>query len=143
MDMHVLATWLPLLKIEAESTQLRARVSVYVFGKRVRFGSGGGKKKFNRAYLRAPSLHNTRVKTAYGLNEPLLTGLLCGMIGFVGSVIEIGDLEQFPEFVSANDYLRVEASSDLNVGKTIANYLKIRRAEKQVRRKKYGSVNVN
>jgi len=140
MYMHVLMTWLPLLRVEAKTINLRPRVSVYLFGKKVSSGFMRKRKTSGSDLIRALSLENTRIKTYYGLSEPHFTGILFGALNFVSSVVESYALEQYPEFVPAEEYLRVEAESDLNAGRTIVNLMKLRKSR---RRKNYGSVGFN
>lgn len=142
IDMHVSMTWLPLLKIEAKTIHLRAHISVYIFSKKIISKFIKKRRGVDKSVLKALSLQNTCIRTFYGLNEPHLTGMLYGAIGFISSLIEIEALEQFPEFVPINEYLRIEANSKLNVGKTIVNLIQIK-FEKSKGRKNYGSVKLN
>lgn len=140
MDMKLYASWLTIFKITAERMNFRTHIAVHAF--KLRLYSGFIKKagrSFNTDILRALSLSDTELKTRYGLNEPHITGILFGTLSAIGSMAGIERFEQHTEFITADEYLEIEGSSELNIGKTVTNYLRLKSKERK-RRKYHGSI---
>jgi len=142
MDMNLDMSWLKFIRIRAETVEYRTYVSAYIFKSRLYYKllKKNG-KKFDTDMLRALSLSDTRLETHYGLSEPHITGIVFGALSFIASMVGVESFEQYPEFISNGEYLQVDGSSKLNIGKTIKNYVQLKLRERK-RRKNYGSVSV-
>jgi len=142
MEMKLNISWLKFLRITAKNVNLRIHVSAYVLKARIysRFIKKTG-KSFNSDVLKALSLNNTEVKTYYGMNEPHMTGILFGALSFIVSMAGVQRFEQYPEFIPDDEYLQIEGNSELNIGKTITNYVQLKLRERK-RRKYHGAISV-
>jgi|GEM_PF-826237 len=140
MDLRLRASWLGFVKLRAERMNSRTHITVHIFGLKIYSGfikkTGKG---FNTDMIRVISLSNTELKTSYGLNEPHISGILFGALSAIGSVARIERFEQRTEFVTADEYFEMEGNSELNIGKTITNYLRLKTKERK-RRKYHGSI---
>lgn len=133
MELHV--SWLRFLRAIVKRVNSRTHVAAYVFKGRIYSGflkkTGKG---FNSEVIKALSLSDTEVKTSYGLSGPHITGILFGVLSAVASVVGLERFEQYPEFFSGEEYLQIEGSSKLNIGRTVANYVRSK-LKKRKRRK--------
>lgn len=142
MEMKLNMSWLNFLRITAKTVDFRIHVTAHVF--KARIYSGFIKKtgkSFNGDILKALSLDNTELKTYYGLNEPHMTGILFGALSFIVSMAGVQRFEQYPQFISEDEYLHIEGSSELNIGKTGTNYVRLKLRERK-RRRNHGSISV-
>lgn len=121
-DMHLAMVWLRDIKINAVIKELRPYVSVFVFDREVmsRFLK---KRKGQGGTITALALHDTDVRISYGLNSFAATGLISAALGVLGSVGKIDHFEQIPEFLPADEYLKIDAATKLNIGKTVSNMI--------------------
>ncbi|MGE4485703.1 MAG: hypothetical protein AB7C97_11400 [Oscillospiraceae bacterium] len=142
MDMHLLMKWLSILKIEVNIIGIRAHISVFIFNMKIVSKFLANKRGSGKIVLKALSFQDTCIRTLYGLNSPHLTGIFYGAVSFISSLINVRELEQHPEFIPSKEYLRIEASSDLNAGKTMVNLIKLK-FKKSKERKNYELVKFN
>jgi len=124
-ELHSSMQWLSLLQVEAEMAPSRPHISVYLFGKKLFSKLIMKRKKANHTVLSALSLQNTRIKAYYGLHAPHLTGIFNAVISMLASFIDAESFEQYPEFIPAHEYLKIQGSANLNVGKTIAHMMQL------------------
>ncbi|NLL45325.1 MAG: hypothetical protein GX250_00775 [Clostridiales bacterium] len=140
MELHV--SWLGVLRACVKRVNFRTHVAAYVFKARIYSGflkkTGKG---FNSEIIRALSLSDTELKTCYGLNGPHITGILFGVLSAIASMVGLERFEQYPEFLSGEEYLQIEGSSKLNIGRTVSNYVRLK-LKKRKRRKYHGSLSV-
>lgn len=128
-DARLILCWTPpLLNITVEMRGGRPQYSVYlfhrpIFQKRVL----KRKRKGNQpALLRALSLSHTRAQIQFGLQDPSQTGLLCGALGLLGSYLHADDLELHPDFIPNQEYLRLRATTNVNLMATVVNYMQLK-----------------
>ncbi len=131
MDMHATAFWLkPLIKITAKPADTRLKISLYIFNKKLisrLMTKASGKKRRGRVdQLKALSVQDSRVEIFYGLNEPAVTGVLCGLISSFNSIVGIKELKQYPNFLPYEEYILISANIKINMGKTIANLIMLK-----------------
>jgi hypothetical protein len=60
----------------------------------------------------------------YGFSDPYITGITCGSINAASELADFVDLSQKPDFMSEDDYIRLDATAKVNIGNTLLNYLK-------------------
>lgn len=137
------ARWMP-FRIEARVRDFRVFISVLFFGKRIYNGYMKQRKKSRKgkAVYEALDLSNTRAKISYGFNEPYLTGIFCAASGFGTVLFRSADIELDPVFFPEDEFLRIDAGTDINAGKTLVNMLKNKIANTG-RRKNYGPAQSN
>lgn len=122
MDMHISARWLSLFRMKLELVQMH--ISVYFVNFRIVSQKIQRKGKTDKSVLKALSLQNSRIRTCFGFSDPGMTGLSFGAVSFLGALFGIEEIEQFPEFIPEKEFLRFEVTSDLNLGRTIANRIR-------------------
>jgi len=118
--------WLPGMTAELRLNSSGTHLSVRIFGltiidKRI---VQKKKKKLDLTTVKLISASNTRIAANYGLNDPYQTGLLHAILCFFGCFIAVDSLELMPNFVPANEHLRIAASSNLNMGSTAVRLFK-------------------
>lgn len=126
MDMHLTAVWLSLFKITAKPENSKMKISVYILNQKVMTKIPRKKKKANLTLLRALSLQDNQIEIFYGLNEPQIAGLVCGVLSSLREVLRIPGLRQYPNFLPENEYLRISANVRLNLGKTLVNLMSMK-----------------
>jgi hypothetical protein len=100
-----------------------------------------GKKRVKPDAYRALSLHNSNAYVRYGLGDPFSTGIACGILDIIQYYLKDVVFTQTPDFMPDRDYLILEADTELYIGKTIYNYLRLKaKNSKPKRRNQYGSV---
>jgi hypothetical protein len=139
MDMHAQATWMP-VKVEASVKDYRLFIRVLLFRKKVYAGflKPGKKRRKGRVQLEALDLSNTRAFVAYGFNEPYLTGIFSAAADITASLLNAADIELEPAFIPDNEFLKIEARTDLNAGKTLIRILR-KKLQRTGRKTHYGS----
>lgn len=141
MDMYATAGWMRFVRVEARIIDYRLHITVFLLRKKISSGFvKSGKKGRPAALFESMSLSNTTAKISYGFNEPHLTGIFSAAADFAAALIKTADIELEPEFQTDNEFLRIEAATDLNAGKTLFNMLK-----KKItgRRRNYGTAKFN
>jgi len=121
-DMHVTLFWLyPLLKsvIRRENNMLVA--DIYLLNRRFLT------KRINQ---KLPSTGNTNilksinptdihVDTRYGFRDPFVTGLATSAITMASEYFNVESLNQRPDFLAINDYISLDATARLNLGRSL------------------------
>jgi hypothetical protein len=111
-------------------------VSVYL--KRIRIFSklikpkGGKKNKWK--YIKALDLNDSFANVYYGLDNPFSTGIVSGIIQMIQFSFKNIQISQFPDFLSVQEYVRINAGTELNPGKTLAKLMRIKLENKRKRR---------
>ena len=144
MDMYATADWMPSIRVEIRIIDYRLSVTVSLFRKNIYTGFLKHEKKGRAEKLLIESLQlsNTAVKIAYGFQEPYLTGIFSAAADFAAALIRTADIELAPVFNAGNDFLRIDAKTELNAGKTLINMLR-KKFARTGRRKNYGSAQFN
>jgi hypothetical protein len=146
MIMQAFISWISVLRIKAEVVNLKVRISVTLFNKKII--SKPLKRRRNAGNIsystirNALDLQHTKIRIFYGLSKPHLTGLFCGAVNFISALIKSETIEQYPDFIPSEEFLRIEASTTLNAGKTLSNLIKLRLNEKK-RSRYHGPVKLN
>jgi hypothetical protein len=149
MDMRAWFKWL-FVRAEADVIDYKVHLEVYLAGWRV-FSDVLKKKgrqdrtthmstsaqyasKFN-----ALDLHDTRVRMSYGFNEPQFTGIFCAAGCFIDTLLQDAEIEQYPDFLPDSEFLKIEAETNVNAGKTLLNMVQSK-FHGERRRKNYGTI---
>ena len=100
-----------------------------------------GKGKNRNAYFKALKLRNVHVKAYYGLNDPFLMGIIYGIAEWIHAFVNIEKFEQFPEFISAKEFVSIEADCNFVPGTAIIALIRTKTSNyKTKRRDHYGPV---
>ena len=131
-DMYARMRWLSFIGVDARLINYRLFITARLFSRKVaeRFINKGNKSKSRYGVVKALALSDTRVKMAYGLNEPFLTGIFCAAADFAGALINNAGIELDPHFIPDQEFVRIKAATSLNLGKTFIN-LAIQKFRKQ------------
>ena len=76
------------------------------------------------------------VNTSYGFVHPSTTGITCGAVNSALQFINIDSFSNIPDFMSAHDYIYLDAKASVNLGASLINltkYYKNRRNLKWIR----------
>lgn len=143
-EMTIGGRCLGVIRIEGTVSGGRIQVMVRLFSIRIYSGcpkAKRGRRKLSvRSLLDAAALAGTRVRFTYGSTEPHRTGFFCAAGEFIRTLLRTADVAVEPVFLPENEFLTVEASTRLNVGKTLLNLLAARLHTKKPRRRhRYGS----
>lgn len=139
MDMHALAKWTRIIKIQARVINNHLFITAYILRLRIYAGhlKPGKKSGSKKTLFEALDLSRTHAKISYGFSEPYLTGIFCAAADFAASLLQSADIELEPEFLPENEYLIIAAETQLNAGKTLINMIRMK-FENAKRRKNYG-----
>jgi hypothetical protein len=96
-----------------------------------------GKKQFSLKDFPALALQKTYANIFYGLANPFNTGIANGIISVIQSFVPDVSIIQNPDYIPDNEYVIVKAGTEINLGRTAVNFIKMRRNK---RRKNYGTV---
>jgi hypothetical protein len=135
MKMMATMTWLKILKAEVTVVDFKPHISLYFRGKKIYSKIRKKKMKADKSSWRALSLHDSKIRTFYGLSQPHLTGIFFAAANFLSSLTETIEIEQFPEYAPLNEYLRIEAETSVNLGKTLFNLISLKINRKRRREK--------
>jgi hypothetical protein len=129
-DMSIRASWLSFLRVTARVIEYRLYIQVFLFNLNIvsRYLKSKGKRQRPADLIRAPELHGTEIKIRYGLNEPNLTGIFFSAAEFIAALIDGARVEIYPDFLPIIEFLRVEAATNLNIGRTVLNLAQLKRA---------------
>ncbi len=124
MKMMADIIWLKAIRAEVRVIGFSPHITFYFLGRRV--FSKILKGKTDMSFTGALSLRDTRIKTFYGLTAPHLTGIFYAASAFLASLVDSAALEQYPEYVPQREYLKIEAHTDIDLGRTALNLVKQR-----------------
>ncbi len=126
-DMKLVLFWLyPFIKITAEGSMTSPLITVYLFKKKVYGGMMDAQGQIGRktGIIKAASASDIRMDIDYGFRDPYVTGITCGSINAASEIANFAELNQNPDFITDEDYIRLDATAKVNIGNTILNYLK-------------------
>jgi hypothetical protein len=116
----------PFLRILFEPKSDAPKPKIYIMG--IDMSRSFSKKKKQPDVLKlAGSLHISNIEfvAAYGIADPCSTGIVFGALNFIMSFCSnIKKAETYPDFFTAHNYLRLNASVDIQVGHTMLDYLR-------------------
>lgn len=119
----------PLIKIVIRFEDNKPFLLVYLLKIRVFKTQLKTKKRSNRSnkgisFVKSANPTHVNVTTHYGFKDPYATGMVCGALSIAKNYINTDKINQFPDFISNNDYIYVDASANIKVGQTIVKYAK-------------------
>ena len=127
-DMSLAIIWIyPFLKAVVTKKDQSPYVTVYLFNKSIfsKQLNTGKKPKYDLKRLASiVKPFDVRLNTGYSLGDPFMTGVACGAINMASQFINIDSIEQNPDFTSVNDYICVDATAKVNIGRAIVNFIK-------------------
>lgn len=121
-DMHITLLWLyPLLKSVVTRVNGRLSVSIYLLNKKVLTRQIYKKQSpsVSANIIRHLNPTDICVDTQYGFRDPFFTGLACSAVTMASEYFNVKSLNQKPDFLAASDYIDVDATARLNLGKSI------------------------
>ena len=121
-DMHVTLFWLyPLLKsvIRRENNMLVA--DIYLLNRRFLTKRINQKQPSpdNINILKRINPTDIHVDTRYGFRDPFVTGLATSAITLASEYFNVESLNQRPDFLAINDYISLDATARLNLGRSL------------------------
>lgn len=126
--MNLLFYWLyPMFKAKVVMENLKPKITIYLFKKKIftkTIKVKKGVKKPAFSYYKFLVLKDSNVSIQYGLNNPFSTGITAGLIEIIQTYFNNIPITQVPDFVPSNDYVTLEASTKINVGKTLAKIVR-------------------
>lgn len=81
------------------------------------------KNRHKTSLIRYADFENMQISTYYGLGNPFVTGMFTGLLGMAKALPFPVQLNHYPDFFAANEYLRIDVSGYLKLGTTIKNYM--------------------
>lgn len=123
-EIKLVLTWLSFFRMEAELAPDGAHARVYLFDIRISSRRIIAKRKTSLKLFSALSLSDTSLRLGYALNDPFLNGLMLIGISMAGDMAGTVELEQFPDFIPGREYLYLEGTTQLNLGRTMANLIR-------------------
>lgn len=126
-NMKLVLFWLyPFIKITAEGSMTSPLLTVYLFRRKVYEGLAAARGQAGRrsGIIKAASASDIRMDIDYGFRDPYVTGITCGSINAVSEIADFAELSQNPDFITDEDYIRLDATASVNIGSTLLNYLK-------------------
>ena len=126
-DIKLVVFWLyPFIKITAEGSVATPLLTVCLFKKKVYGSRINTRPQTSRGtgIIKAASASEIRMDIDYGFRDPYITGITCGSINAASRLADFAELRHNPDFVTDEDYIRLDAAANVNIGHTILNYLK-------------------
>ncbi len=138
MELHTLVLWKPVFMVKVRMVCSKPHITIYCFNLQVL--SKIKQKRKNRKnqtidIFRALDLKDTEVKLFYGISDPFITGILFTALAMINTMTKIETFEQFPSFCPNQDYLRLEGKTNINIGKTIINFVRLKSKKQGVNEK--------
>lgn len=121
-DLNLTLLWLyPVLKSVVSSENGRFILSVYFFNKRIlkRQMMSSTRDMQNRNFLKKFNPTNINICTQYGFKDPYFTGLTFCAINMISRFFTLESLYQKPSFLSYDDYINIDATARLNLGRSL------------------------
>ena len=94
--------------------------NIRVFRKKLKVKAG----KTQTPSLQSIALSDISLTTCFGLESPFFTGILSGMAELIEGTFQNAAIRAYPDFLSEREYLTVQGSAKLNIGKTIWQAIK-------------------
>ena len=137
-ELAVRLSWLnSLLTAKANVRSSNSSIDVYlgkirIFSKVIK--ALGGKKILKWKLIRALDLNNSFANVYYSFDNPFSTGITSGVIQIIQSYLSGIKISQFPAFLSFDQYVYIIAGSELDLGRTLANIMRVQLENKNKRR---------
>lgn len=131
MKMNASLFWLyPLFKAELTANNAKPVLQMYLFQKRIyQTDMENAKHKENKSkmnkieLIRSAAVSNVDVEVSYGFFSPFATGIVCGTLDILTQYVAIDTFNQRPDFTADDGHLAIDASAELNVGRTLQNLM--------------------
>lgn len=65
-----------------------------------------------------------KIKTIYNMDNPFMTGIMCGTFNALFPFLDIEKITHIPDFLSNKQYIRTETEALINVRDSILNFAK-------------------
>lgn len=121
-DFNLTLLWLyPVLKSVVSCENDRFILNVYFFNKRIlkRQITINKADMQNRNLLRKIKPTDINIRAQYGFRDPYFTGLMFCAISMISRFFTLESLYQKPSFLANDDYIKVDATARLNLGRSL------------------------
>lgn len=121
-DIHLTLHWLsPFLKSVITRENSGFVLTVYLLNKRILTRKIYRKRNVsgNKSILQSLNPTDIHIDTQYGFRDPFFTGLTCSAIAVVSEFFNVKSLSQRPDFLANNDYINLDATAKLNLGRSL------------------------
>lgn len=95
-----------------------------LFKRRLKTGNG---KLSGMDFIKLIDSRDIHVDASYGFRDPFTTGITCGAINAALEGINIGFVNQMPDFATDNDYIYLDASAKVNLGSTLVKLFRFKK----------------
>lgn len=121
----VSALWLyPFFEAEIELENTKPMLTIFLFEKKVYRGAVKLKKRKPKSGLmKAVKMEDVQITADYGFKNPAVTGIICGAMNIAKTFVNF-KTQQFPNFMTSNDYMTLNATAAVNMGNTLVNLTK-------------------
>lgn len=128
-EMRMNFDWLHIVKAKVSLVNLSPYLSVYLFGLRIyskplKTKSHGKLSGMDR--FRALELHDSFIVANYAFGNPFYTGIACGIIPLLQSLLNDTQIEEYPDFFSIEDYMKVRAGTKLYLGDSLVHFIQLK-----------------
>lgn len=121
-DLNVTVLWLdPVLKFVVSSENNSFILSVYLF-KKIFFKKQLTNSRINiqnRNFISKITPADIHINAQYGFRDPYFTGLAFCAINMISKFFTLESLYQKPDFLADDDFLNIEATARLNLGRSL------------------------
>lgn len=121
-DLKLTLLWLyPFLKSVVSSENGMFMLNVYLFNKRIlkRHIKSSRQEMQNKSFIKKISPTNINISAEYGFKDPYFTALTFSAISMITNFFTLESLYQNPIFVSNDDYINIDATARLNIGRSL------------------------
>ena len=130
-NMYLSVCWLyPFIKASGRMENSSPFLDISLFGmriysKKLTLGKSKKAKIFKKTdLLRILKLKGLDIDTRYGFVHPSTTGITCGAVNSALQFINIDSFNNIPDFMSAHDYIYLDAKASVNLGASLINLIK-------------------
>ena len=123
-DFNATLLWLyPILKSVISSENDAFTLSIYFFSKRVfkKQLTNHKTKGNNKNLLSKLNPTDVHINAQYGFKDPYFTGLAFAALNMIPRFLSLESLYQRPDFLVSNDYINIDATAKLNLGRFLLN----------------------
>lgn len=140
-DMHLIIYWLyPIFMAKVIMSEYSPQLNVYLFNLRIFSKNMQVKSQQNKSFIQYLELEETYANLYYGLSNPFNTAITTSIIQMIKTFTPDVCIIQYPDFISGEEYIVMQAGSKLNIGKTIIRFVRIKSFQNNMKRSdKHGS----
>jgi len=121
-ELNLTLLWLsPFLRSELSPEGNKLILEVFVFNKRILKKAIEAKKKptRNKSFIRNIHPTDINVNMQYGFRDPYFIGLVSSAVSMITQLFNVESLDQKPDFVAFDNYVSMDATAKLNLGRTL------------------------